>query len=206
MSRTKPKDLTIFGVTKRLDEIVALRHDLIAYFNDLNRSQSYMSAPSEGEKARAVRPEINRRLDSVVEYIEAAGVPCVLYHSPAPAIGGFAGNIHVLHNIFNWHQLDIRPVQILDIFERAIGVYQAQVGPAKVRTFNPIFWLLRFLRAISSLPFSLLDNVGLGGHKLEESFVGKLIKLLTELITLACSAYGFLKLIGREDMIRKFFE
>lgn len=129
------------------------------------------------------RNNINVRLAQAHRYVRDTGVPFVLTHYPAPAIGGYVKNVDVIQNIFHLRSSSIPPQHITDVIEQAIGVYDDDRQAALFRTFNPFFWIWKTLSAISRIPFTLLENAGLHGKKLEESFLGKLVKLMTEIVT-----------------------
>ena len=60
----------------------------------------------------------------------------------------------------------------------ALGVYQNDRRAAKIRTFNPFWWLWRALLWFVRIPFVLMDEMGFDGARAEASVVGQLVKLI----------------------------
>lgn len=181
------------------------RHQIVTYYNNTRPGYGYDETIEE-EDARKARTEINRLSQRALRYVYDTGVPCRVTYYPAPAVGGYVREIDMLANIFDLRSSSIPPQRAIDVLEQAIGVYEAGHRAAVIRTFNPFFWIGKGLRAISSFPFAILEHAGLHGRKLEDSFLGRLIKLLTQIVALLTAVLGFLKLVGKEDWITQFFK
>lgn len=96
------KDLLIWECRRRLRLLRRFRELVVTYFS--NTESSWMAEDVlEGETARRVRPEINRMLQDIIRIINSAGVSTVMYYAPPPAVGGFAGDVELMTNIFDLH-------------------------------------------------------------------------------------------------------
>lgn len=189
------ENLTIWENRKRVNCLIAFCDNVITYYGRENSENVHRS-----------RSEINLRKLEAHRYIREAGVPFIVTHYPPPAVGGFVKEIDIITNIFDLRPHQISPENVVDVLEQAIGVYEADRKAALIRTFNPFFWLGKGLSAIGRIPFNLLENAGLHGRKLEDSTAGKVLKLLTEIVTFVSLLYGFLKLIGTDllTLLEKF--
>jgi hypothetical protein len=197
--------LTCWENRKRAEFLFRFRELIVTYFSNVQRHSRY-GDPVENDVANVARSDINRFSQRALHYIYATGVPTEVTQYPAPAVGGYVKTIDVMVNVFNLSASSIPPQKVVDIIEQAIGAYEADYRSSIMRTFNPFFWIGKLLRAISAMPFAILEHAGLHGKKLEDSFVGRLIKLLTEIVAFLTALYGFLKLVGREDLITSFFK
>lgn len=206
MSTWRVKNLTIWENRRRAEALAKFRETVVRYFNDTSGERFSLHAPLEAEQARIARSEINHSLDRILRYVEEAGVAATVRWAPPPVVSGVGGNIHLLSNIFNLDRFDIPPQYVVDAIEQAVGVYAADSKAAAIRSFNPFFWISKGLKSVSSVPFVILEHAGLHGRKLEDGLPGRISKLLTELIALLTAAFGFLKLVGREDWITRFFK
>lgn len=194
--------VTFWERNHRIRLLSEFRNYVCSYFRNTHISyDDYI----EDDNARKARTEINRLLFEVKRFVGDAFVPHKVVYYPAPIQGGSAREIDLLTDIFQLHRSNIEPQQVLDTLERAIGLYQADYRNAILRTFNPLFWIGKGLRAISSLPFTILEHSGLYGRKFEDSLLGRIIKLLTQIVALLTAIHGFMKLIGKEDWITLVF-
>lgn len=103
---------------KRLKMLIKFRELIVNYFNNVEYG-SFFSL-RENQEAVKTRYEINLCLDKIYLYIISAGINPTIYYSPPPAIGGIAGNINLIHNIFHLHRFEISPQYIIDYVDRAM--------------------------------------------------------------------------------------
>ena len=189
------KKITIWGNCKRVKLLVEFRSLVVNYFNNLKHSD-YGLEVHENEKAKQVRREINMNLDKMYSIIISAGVNPTIYYSPPPAVGGFAGDIDLIHNIFRLHNFQIAPQGLLDYIERAIGIYENDKINALLRTVNPLFWIGLILDYIASLPFKVIGKIGFNQKKIESSIMGRIIKGVLYLIMVLAAFLTVLEKIG----------
>jgi hypothetical protein len=205
----KVKDLTFWQNRKRVEVLVEYRNSVVEYFNGY--VPRGLNDPTLTSDARNARQRINRLHPNVTAFLRDAGIRCVITEFPAPAFGGFVKEFNIIDNIYDLRQLRVDPNRVLDFVERAIAVYEDDFGAARLRTFNPFFWIRKGLTAISAVPFAILENAGFHGKKLEDSFIGKLVKLLTELVALLTGMVGLLaalfallKSLGKQDWLTRW--
>jgi hypothetical protein len=153
-----------------------------------------------------VRTQINYIIDEVHQIILLAGVPTSIFYSPPPAFGGISGDIDLILNIFNLHEFQISPNMLIDLVNRAIGIYERDKIRSIFRTLNPLYWLLLILDYIMSIPFYILGKVGFNQDKLEQSFLGKLIKGLLYLITVFAALLTVLEKLGYLEWFKKLIK
>jgi hypothetical protein len=186
------KRLSIYGNRKRA-HFLAKFHDLVhKYFTN-------------GEGWETARSDINYIKSEAHQYILDTGVPHMMIQYPAPMVGGHVKHIELVENIFDLKQLQVNPLQLLDVLQQSIGVYEADREAALVRTINPLFWLGKFLRAISAIPFAILEHAGLHGKKYEDSFMGRLLRLITEIAAVGGIVFAVLVKIGKDKWLLDLF-
>jgi len=178
----KFRTLTIYGNRTRWKYLADFRNEVVRYFNGIRREFG-LDEPIEDDDALRARREINVSLSSAIEYVEDAGVPSTYLYTPPAMIGGHRQNVKVLTNIFLIHRFQMAPNAVIDVLDRAIGVYEADKTRAWVRTFNPLFWLLRTINLIAGVPFFILSYFGVE-ESVEHSLLGRVFKFCTEVILL----------------------
>ena len=189
----KYNKLTIYENAANIRLLSEFRELIIIYFSNLEHSGFHVD---EKDEARRARTKINLSLDKIYLVIRKANVNPSIYYSPPPMIGGLAGNIDLVHNIFNLHNFQIEPQQLNDYLERAVGVYESDKLNAILRTINPLFWLSLLLDYIVSLPFKIIGKMGFNQYEAESSLIGKIIKGFLYLITVSAAFLTVLEKIG----------
>lgn len=169
------KKIAIWDNLRRVKLLREFREFVVAYFNNLDYSSSILEV-HESEKAKQMRIELNMRLYKMHSAITLAGVNTTIYYSPPPVTGGSAVSIDLVGNIFDLCRFQIDPRNLLDIIERAIGIYTNDRRNALLRTINPLFWIDLILDYIVSLPFEVIGKIGFDQKKIESSTLGKIIK------------------------------
>jgi hypothetical protein len=169
------KKRTIFGNLICQKKLYAFRSDLVTYFSNLEHD--YASEIVENSTAKQIRSKINRSLSEAHDILAGSEISMNLTYTPPAMIGGYIQNIDLVANVFNLHRYMIEPNNLLDLVDRAIGVYESDQKLALVRTFNPLFWFVRLLDALVSIPFLFFQKAGLSTKKFEESFLTIIIIL-----------------------------
>ena len=164
------KDIPLWENTRRIEVLEKFRNDVVGYFNNSRAA----SQPGKEQDGRT-RQQLNLRVSQVHWIIKAAGITPAITDIPAPAIGGHVLQINTILNLFD---LDINTRQYaVDFIDMALGVYQNDRRAAKIRTFNPFWWLSRGLLWFVRIPFVLLGAVGFDAARAEASVGGKVLKL-----------------------------
>ncbi|MFZ6016994.1 MAG: hypothetical protein ACOYU0_05185 [Nitrospirota bacterium] len=178
---------------KRTNELLLFRNLVVQYFN--SAPYDWMEGGRiENDEAVETRRQINLIIHKIKRYIREAGISTILYCSP-PAIGGFSGSTDIFNEIFN-DTLRIPENRILDIIERAIGVYQNDKVKSWIRTLNPFFWIYLILEKFVALPFKLLGLAGFNQEKIESSVVGKILKMIFGIIIVGAAFLTVLEKLG----------
>lgn len=172
------KRITIWDNKKRIELLNNFKELVIAYFENIEYPAYSLGEYSENDEARKIRSEINMIMDKIHSVVILAGGSLTVFQAPPPAIGGIAGNIDLLHNIFNLYRFQIPEQQLLDHIEIAIGIYKNDTINALLRTYNPFFWLGLILEYIVRLPFKIFGKVGFNQQKIESSLTAKIVKII----------------------------
>lgn len=198
----KYSDLPFWGNIIRSRQLEKYQSRIQEYFNlvdydDLER------AIIDNQESKKIRRLLNKQAGAIEIYIIETGLSPCLTHIDAPAMGSRATRVNVIDNLFNLQYFDIEPQEVIDIIDRALGVYEKDFAKSVIRAINPIFWLGRILELISSIPFYLLGRIGFNQQKLEESFIGRLVKLVIKVATLLALTW---ELLARLKMIPETFD
>jgi len=185
---------------RRLQKVRVFRNLVVEYFNNL---EGDWLRPLENERARQLRKEINTSLDEARDIVNAAGISTMLLYSPAPVRGGYAGPVDVFLNIFELRCAQISPSHVTDHLERAWGIYDRNQRPAKMRLFNPFYYLARLLDLIAEIPFALLGALGFNRRKAEASLLGRAAKVGFRVVTFLAALLTILNLLGLMSGIRE---
>lgn len=190
---------------RRLNEIVSFKNLVTQYFNNAQYSWQ-ADGLIENDKAIESRTKINLVIDKVHTFIKEAGVSPSIYYAPPPAVGGLKGSIDLVANIFTFHRLQITPQDLLDVIERAIGVYSNDKRNSLLRTINPLFWIHTILEILISLPLRLLGLIGFDRVKIENSLISKIYKLVTETVLIIAAILSILERIGYLERLKSLLE
>lgn len=197
------KDIPICENLRRKEKLIKFRNLVVEYFDNIEYLGFSGREIKENIRASQLRSEINLILYEIHSIIKSAGVSLDMFYSPPPAIGGIAGNIDLVANLFNLNKFRLGPRYSIDVIEKAIGVYQNDKINALIRTINPFYWLIRLLDCIASLPFIILGQVGFNKDRLESSFVGRLFKGFLYLITVFAAFLTILEKLNYLEWFKK---
>ena len=192
------KKITIWENRRRVRLLTDFMGLIVTYFNNVEYLD-YGLEVREKKEARRARSKINMTLDKAYSAIISTGIKPTMYYSPPPAVGGLAGNIDLMHNIFQLSRFQIDERTLLDFIERAIGIYENDRHNAFGRTINPLFWLGLILNYIVGLPFKAIGKLGFNQKKIESSTVGRIIKGVLYLIVVLAAFLTVLEKIGYLD-------
>jgi len=187
-------DLFLWEVRSRIDKIQNYQKLINEYFTNIDYSE-YSREIIDNENSVRIRHQLNLDSAEVHKYISTVTSPILTYYPP-PAIGGFVTDIDLVDNIFNLQKYDIEPQSLIDVLDKALGIYQSELTPSLIRIFNPFVWLGKLLEIVASVPFLLLGSVGFDKKRLELSFVGKIVKLIIKLISLVVTIWEILYRLG----------
>lgn len=195
------KKITIWENRRRVNFLIEFRELVNGYFDNVEYRR-FMQHPIENRGARERRTQINMKLKRVSNIIDLAGVYTSVYHSPAPAVGGFAGHVQILANIFNLYQYRMGKRDVLDCVDQALGVYNDDRINSILRTVNPFFYIGMVFDYLVSLPFTLLRKVGFNQSRIEESIIGRVAKIFFHLILGIASFLAILHYLGYLNSFR----
>jgi hypothetical protein len=182
-----------FENARRIQLLTRYRNDVVEYFTKVRNQDRGDDASTARESSRS---RINMVTDEVADAIHAAGVPTVMTVTPPPIVGGYVREVELVHNIFLIDDMKLSPRILVDMVERAIGVYTRNERAARVRLFNPFFYLGLTLDAVARSPFALATRLGLPGQRLQNSVLGLLVRGFVYLATAAASVLAILQFLG----------
>ena len=183
-------------------DLQQFRSDLENYIDQ--SSYHWMAeAVIEEEPAKDVRVKMNRALHCVVTAIDAAGLPRIVVYTPDPRIGGDQQLVDVLDNLFILHQFRLPQGRVIELIDRAIGIYENDKWPAILRSINPLWWLWKSLVFLSSGPFQLLSAAGFDTASIENSFVGRMVRLVVMVVMVLAAFLTVLQLLGHLEQFKK---
>ena len=193
------KEITFWENRTRQELLNEFINNINQYFK-LSDFDPYQQEPIESSESLEVRTKLNKKIGIVNRIMYGAHVFPNVTYTPPSAVGGYVQNINIIENFALLYQFRIPPIQVIDVLEKAVGVYEDDFTKSIVRTFNPLFWAGRLIGYIASIPFKFLGSIGLPENKIKNSFLGKLLKTIIEallwIITTFSTVWEFLKLIG----------
>lgn len=155
------KNFTIVGNRARANTLRKFRKLIINYFN--NSERVGLRDVRENEEAAQSRSEINLLLKKAYRTIREARVSTVIFYTPPPITRQPPVNFNVMHNIFNSRFYEVRPQDIVDFIDKALGVYECDKIYSIFRAINPLFWLNQLFQPNAVVDFivvsiPILDN------------------------------------------------
>jgi hypothetical protein len=153
----KPNDrLTIIRNRHRARDLRIFRGRVRAYFEQFEYDAEDL--PVDWEGVRAARAAIHRMLPRVIQIVQAADLGA----STAASVRSPAGRaVEILHDIFSARYAEGEYQEILDVIDMTVGVYDASMYGALLRTFNPFHYLTSALTFLAGLPRRALVTLGL---------------------------------------------
>jgi len=196
------KSVTYWKNRRCVADLQQFRSDLENYIDQSSYSWQ-ADAIIEEEPAKDAKVRMNRALHRVATAINGAGVPSFVIYTPPPAVGGYQQHIDLLFNLFGLHQYQISQGRVIELIDRAIGVYENDRLSAILRSINPLWWFWKGLVFISSGPFKLLSAAGFDIHRIENSFIGRSIRLAVMLVMVFAAFLTVLQLLGYLEQFKK---
>jgi len=133
--------------------------------------------PAMNEKAMKARHQMNLIMQDLMLSFDLMGVAHVVIWTPPPAVGGYIQHVDVIGNIFDLSGFKIPSQKVFDCTDSAIGAYERERQRLLHRSFNPLYWLGMLVSWSLRLPFRLLGAAGFDAEGVEDSLLGKLVKL-----------------------------
>ena len=187
---------------RRLNKLREFRPLMIRYFN--NSRVGFGGGRVEESAAKEARREINLLRDEIHSIILNSGIDPSFSWTPPAAVGDDETEIDLIEDVFNLDQFDIGPNNLLDLIDRAIGIYDSNRKSAFIRTFNPFFYLGLVLDTISDLPFIAIGILGFNRQKIKTSAIGRLVKGILYLTIIVAAVLTILHLLDFVEPIKQF--
>jgi hypothetical protein len=204
----KYNEIPIWENSKRIDFLIKFRNLVVEYFRNVETFSSsgldihFFAEPIENDIARQKRSEINENIDKAYAIILAACMQTSITRYPPSAVGGHVIDIDIIASIFDFHNLNLNSDNVVDIIERALGVYKNDRINSFLRTIYPFYWIFLIINYITSLPFVILGQIGFNRGKIEGSFIGKISKAIFNLIIVFAAFLTILEKLGYLDYLK----
>ena len=184
-------------------DLQQFRSDLESYIDQSSYSWQ-ADAVIEEAPAKDAKVRMNRALHRVTTAIDAAGLPRIVIYTPPPAVGGYQQHVDLLYNLFLLHQFQIPQGRVIELIDRAIGIYENDKWPTILRSINPLWWFWKGLVFVSSGPFQLLSAAGFDTASIENSSVGRLVRLAVMLVMVFAAFLTVIQLLGYLEHFKNF--
>ncbi len=189
--------LFIWENRRHVKQLYDYRNAIFDYYNYMGLEE----LPEDPDEGLVRRSRINMLTKSVHDSFRTAKIaPFLSYDIPR---AGIKKEINVIDNVFNINKMQVKPVEVVDFIDRAIGVYTSDRANSIIRTLNPFFWLILILEIVVRSPFYVLRVAGFNQKKMEESFLGRLTKGVIALAGLAFTVVQIAEKLGYIDNIKK---
>jgi len=186
----------------KLYTLFEYRDLVIDYFNE---AQPYdLFEMHDTEKSIQLRSKINRTTQQITDALYSVGIVPVIHWTPPAMIGGYSQNIDLVNNLFNLRRYQIHPQTLIDILDKAIGIYSADRVNSFLRTVNPLFWVYLLINYFVRLPFKLLGLAGFNQRKIEGSLLGKIFAGVFTTLTYTFTLIQILEKLGMLDRVKEF--
>ena len=206
MERADYKKIPFWENSRRLALLREFRSRVVAYRDSTKTDgMGFLEDSTRQEESESTRAWINKHLYEVHAVVAAARVCTVIHWTAPPAVGAYSRKLDVLMNIFGLHPFNIRLSTVIGYLDQAIGIYEQDVGRARVRTFNPLFWLGLFVEWLVHIPFRLVGLAGFDREKAEASVVGRVLKAIEYVVVCGAAFLAILSYLGRLDWFLALF-
>ena len=181
--------ILIWENKRRLNKLFEFRQLIFTYLNN-SRVEWITDTRIEEVTAHEARVKINRAMREISSMIFQSGIVPTLHWIPPATVRGHAVKVNLIDNIFRLDELFIDPRHVLDVIDNSIGIYESNVKWARIKIFNPFFYIGLMFDFISRLPFIALGKLGADQQRMEMSVFGRLIKGVLYLIQIAAALIG----------------
>jgi len=165
------KQITIWENRRRVKLLQEFRSLVTEYFENVTHGR--LAGYVESDRAREIRPEINKLMRSTKEAVGGARLTPYAFD----VRGGRQMRFDFFSDIFRLREYNATEQWPVDLIDRALGIYKDDKGRAKFRTFNPFWWAGRIFGWVARTPFLLASAAGFDTSKVEKSVIGRIIRL-----------------------------
>jgi len=192
---------------------VLRRYDKTTFWENANRTKAlnvfrsnvvdYFNLDASGEKreharSHETRSTLNRQANNVKRIVSSADISLNIAYQPAFQ-NHILKNINIIDNLF---VLDRNALpHVVDILDRAIGMYETDRLSSIWRTFNPLFWLGLLIDRIMTITVKIFQPE-YDSEKIEASKSGRIIKGVIQLVFFAAAFLAILDYIGWLDSLK----
>jgi len=196
-----------------MSRCVLRRYDKTTFWENANRTKAlnvfrsnvvdYFNLDASGEKreharSHETRSTLNRQANNVKRIVSSADISLNIAYQPAFQ-NHILKNINIIDNLF---VLDRNALpHVVDILDRAIGMYETDRLSSIWRTFNPLFWLGLLIDRIMTITVKIFQPE-YDSEKIEASKSGRIIKGVIQLVFFAAAFLAILDYIGWLDSLK----
>jgi hypothetical protein len=193
--------MTIFQNLERTRTLVKFKKLTEMYFANLDEGAFGLEI-TESVIAKRTRSQLNLMLEKAKRALLAAETYPTAPNERRKAVYETSGEVDLLENIFSLKQQKVDPQTLVDLVERAIGMYRDDRLSASLRTLNPLYWLSILINYTARLPFFILGSLGLDRDRLEGAALGKFLKGFFRVAVFVALLAGLIHYLGFLDPLR----
>lgn len=198
--KNKYKDIPFWQNLYRTGKLKAFKSRVEKYFSGVGYNEFDRTIIDDSETS-PIREAINNDLTLIEGYMVDANISPIVIYTPPPMLGGPIQRMNVLDNLFNLQNYDIETQGVIDFIDQAVGVYKNDFAYSVLRVFNPLYWLRIILEFVASIPFAILGAIGIDEKKAEQSYVGRIVKIVIKFLALIATAAGIWDFLARLNLV-----
>ena len=199
-------DITCWENKKRVAALYRYRKCVVEYLNNVTTTidATIKNAMVDNLPAREVRMQINLIVNEVKTYVIGAKIGTEVIRTAPASAGGRTFRFDLFDDFFgNLDSYGIPYDLVIDMLEKAIGVYTGDESKAFWRTVSPLWWMKRLFEEIGRIPFRLLTTFGLDMERSENSLLGRMFRGLFSWIAAFASLLVIANLLGFLEEIKQ---
>lgn len=199
-------DITCWENKKRVEALYRYRKSVVEYLNNVTTTidATLKNAMVDNLPAREARMQINLIANEVKSYVIGAEIGTGVTRTAPAMAGGRTFRFDLFDDFFvNLDSYGIPYDLVIDMLEKAIGVYTGDESRAFRRTVSPLWWMKRLFEEIGRIPFRLLTTFGLDMERSENSLLGGMFRGVFSWIAAFASLLVIANLLGFLDEIKQ---
>ena len=198
-------NISLWENRRRVRVLYCFREQVTKYLSNVQStySDTLVNARSESSAADEARTRINFMAGRAKSYVLDAKVGTSVARTSPPAAGSRTFCFDLFDELFNDLESYGIPYRIvIDMLEKAIGVYETDRSRAVRRTINPFWWVKRLFEEGRRMRFRLSSALGFNAEQTESNVLGKLARGILPWIAAVASLLVIANLLGFLDEIK----
>ena len=185
-------DMIIWEVERRIKYLDSFMQLARKYYQ--SKSQTPLRGIAMSQQSLKYREGLNSMCPRIIEIVRDSGESSL--HEISFMNTGQTYVIELISNMFNFYQYRISCEALFDVLQRAKARYENERFRARIRSFNPLWWIWQLIGDIAWLPFMILTQLGADKEVLSRNPIVKLFKLMFQIIVSAGAFISALRIFG----------